>query len=189
MLLLAALSACGNGEPGPTAAPDSVVAAAPDITFATTHATVATAAPGVTAKGRAFFADGRSRLTVAPPRAETPFGVLEPVAVVDLMRGVVTVRPYGGAEVQGIGTKRYELIIDVGRALTSTPVARRAPLEALHPQVGDDGTVWADMFVDSAGRIRRALVPVDLRSDRPHGDSKRIPEMVSVDFFEFGDNP
>lgn len=184
---LSTLSACGNGEPGPTAAPDAVVAAAPDATFATGSASVATAAPGVTATGRARFADTRVDLAVAPPRAPTPFGVRQPIAVVDLLRGAVHVRPYGGAEVQGIGTKRYELIVDVGRAVRATPQRRRGPLETLSGQVGGDGELWADVFVDAQGRIRRALVPVDLASDRPFGRDKSIPAFVSVDFYEFGD--
>jgi len=185
---LALGGACGRGEPGPTAAPSVVVAGAPDATFAAASATVSSAAPGVTATGRASFATGVANLKVAPARAPTPFGVTDPIAVVDLLRGVVDVRPYGGSEVQGIGTKRYELDIDVARAVEETPVGRRAPLEAVRPRVGADGRLWAVVFVDAQGRIRRTLVPVKLDSERPAGGDKHIPEFVSVDFYEFGDN-
>lgn len=166
-----------------------VVEEAPDATFAAGSATVASAAPGVTATGRASFATGVAKLTVAPAQARTPFGITEPIAVVDLLRGVVQVRPYGGSEVQGVGTKRYEIDIDVSHAIERTPLQRRAPLVRVAPRVGSDGRVWAVVFVDSDGRIRRTLVPVKLESERPAGHSKRIPEFVSVDFYEFGESP
>ena len=53
--------------------------------------------------------------------------------------------------------------------------------------LGDDDELWADVFVDSQGRVRRMLLPgAHRRGIRPYGDDKRIPQLVSVDFFDFG---
>ena len=183
----ALLGACGNGQPGPTAHPATVVKAAPDLTLATRTAHVATAAPGVTATGRVVFASGRDVLTLAPPTvADPPFGVREPAAVLDMLRGVTRVRSYGGAEVQGIGTKRYEVDIDVAKAIAATPEQRRADLHLLDGKLGQDKALWADVFVDAQGRVRRVLLPVETAMIRPYGQDQREPALVSVDYSDFG---
>ena len=51
---------------------------------------------------------------------------------------------------------------------------------------GDVLEVWADVFIDSAGRVRRVLLPAHSDMIRPYGDSQVIPQLVSVDFFDFG---
>ena len=181
------MGACGNGQPGPTAHPAKVVRAAPDITLATHTAHVASAAPGVTATGRVAFASGRDALTVAPATvADPPFGVREPAAVLDMLRGVTTVRSYGGAEVQGIGTKRYEVNIDLAKAIAATPAQRRADLHLLDGKLGQDKELWADVFVDAQGRVRRVLLPVETSMIRPYGQDQREPALVSVDYSDFG---
>lgn len=191
VLLAAGTGACvGGGEPGPTAHPDKVVRAAPGITFALGAARVVGAAPGITATGSIVFATGADDLEVAGPlKTEAPFGVTEPVAVLDLLRGVVKVTSYGGAEVQGIGTKRYEVDIDLAKAIAATPEQRRADLHILDGKLGPDDELWADVFVDSQGRVRRVLLPVRTSMIRPYGDDDRIPQLVSVDYFDFGVSP
>ena len=181
-------AACdGKGDAGPTGKPDTVVRKAPDLTFATKNAHVVGAAPDVTATGRVNFVTGGDALTVrGRKRATPPFGVTEPAAVIDLLRGVVDVRGYGGAEVQGEGTKRYEVDIDLAKAIAATPEARRADLHHLDGLLGPDDELWADVFVDKAGRIRRILLPVHTASNRPYGDDQSIPQMVSVDYSNFG---
>jgi hypothetical protein len=180
-------AACGRGDAGPSAHPDHVIRDAPDITFATGRARVMGAAPGVTATGRVTFETGEDALTVSPPRTdESPFGVQEPAAAIDLLRGVTAVRSYGGAEVQGIGTKRYEVDIDLAKAIAATPEARRGDLHLLDGKLGNDKELWADVFVDSAGRVRRIVLPVHTSMVRPYGDDKRIPQLVSVDYSDFG---
>ena len=184
-----ATAACGgNGDAGPTGKPATVVADAPRVTFAAKNAHVVGAAPGVTATGRVDFTSGADELTVrGQKKARPPFGVTQPAATVDLLRGVVHVRSYGGAEVQGEGTKRYELDIDLAKAIRATPAgAARDELHLLDGKIGADRKVWADVFIDSAGRIRRILLPVHAESDRPYGASQIIPPMVSVDFSDFG---
>ncbi len=189
----AGCTAPGNGDAGPTGKPETVVAEAPDRTLAARTARVEAAAPGtyggprVTAAGSVTFATGADTLVLRPrPDRATPFGVAEPAAALDLLRGVVGVTPYGGAEVQGIGTKRYEVEIDLFKAITSTPPERRTDLHLLDGRLGSDKRIWGDVFVDSQGRVRRILLPVATDSDRPHGDSKRIPPLVSIDFSDFG---
>ncbi len=161
--------------------------AAPDKTEATGSAAVATTGPFVNADGAVVFGSGVDTLTLGGRRIATaPWGVREPVAALDLLRGARNVRSYGGAEVQGIGTKRYEADLNLAKALEATPVSRHADLELLRGKLGADGEVWADVFVDSAGRVRRLLLPVHPESERPYGDDKNIPQLVSVDFFDFG---
>jgi hypothetical protein len=120
-------------------------------------------------------------------RDAPPFGVTQPAAVVDLLRGVVHVRAYGGAEVQGEGTKRYEIDVDLAKAMAATPAgARRDVLQLLEGRLGPDDKIWGDVFIDGAGRIRRILLPVHTETDRPYGQSQIIPPMVSVDYSDFG---
>jgi hypothetical protein len=189
--LVGTTPACsGNGDAGPTGHPDAVVAAAPDVTTATNSAHVVGAAPNVTATGRVDFRTGVDSLKLSGlDKAKPPFGVTQPAAVIDLLRGVVDVRAYGGAEVQGEGTKRYEVDIDLEKAIAATPEARRADLHVLDGLVGDDEEVWADVFVDRNGRVRRVLLPVHTESNRPYGDDQSIPQMVSVDYSDFGSAP
>jgi hypothetical protein len=188
VLGFAALTACsGGGDAGPTGKPDVVVAHAPDVTIATKTARVVGAAPDVTATGSVDFATGRDTLKVSGrKRTSPPFGVTEPAAVIDLLRGVVHVRAYGGAEVQGQGTKRYEVDIDLFKAISATPVARRPDLHRLDGVLGPDRQLWADVFIDKAGRIRRVLLPVQTQTTRPYGQSQIIPPEVSVDYSDFG---
>ena len=163
------------------------MAAAPDVTVGTGTARVVGAAPNVTASGRVDFTTGADTLVPEGRAAEKPpFGVLHPAAVVDLLRGVVDVRAYGGAEVQGEGTKRYEVDIDLAKALAATPEERRADLRLLDGALGDDDLLWADVFIDGKGRVRRVLLPVRTEMDRPYGDDKRIPRLVSLDYSNFG---
>ena len=134
-----------------------------------------------------MFATGVARLDVQPPqKSAPPFGVTEPVAVLDLLRGVVHVRSYGGAEVQGIGTKRYEVDINLHKALAATPPVRRAQLQILQGRVGPDDQLWADVFVDSHGLVRRVLLPVHTDTIRPYGQDLTEPQLVSVDYSDFG---
>ena len=185
--MFAAAACAGGGDAGPTAKPDTVVAAAPDTTMAAHTARVVGAAPNVTATGRVDFLTGADRLRVRGLKPDDPpFGVEQPAAVIDLLRGVVHVRAYGGAEVQGEGTKRYEVDIDLAKAIRATPEARRADLRVLDGLVGPDDELWADVFVDRTGRVRRVLLPVHTESNRPYGDDQSIPQMVSVDYSDFG---
>ncbi len=186
-LALLATAACGRGEPGPTAPAAQVVDAAPDATLAAGDATVESTGPYVSASGTVDFATGSDDLEVAGrDQRSIPWGVVQPVATLDLLRGVVDVRSYGGAQVQGIGTKRYNADVDIAKAIAATPQARRHDLRLLLGEVGGDGQLWLDVFIATDGRVRRILLPVELASDRPAFDSKKFPQLVSVDFFYDG---
>lgn len=188
MFALGAGACSGGGSPGPTGQPETVVRQAPDRTAAARTARVEGAAPGVTATGLVTFATGVDDLVPSGlKRAAPPFGVTEPAAVLDLLRGVVAVESYGGAEVQGEGTKRYEVDIDLAKAIAATPVVRRGELQELAGRLGDDKELWADVFVDARGRVRRVLLPVRTAMERPYGDDKRIAQLVSVDYSNFGE--
>ena len=169
-------------------ASEPVVDNAADATMATGTARVTTTGPYVAGERNGRRSKRAPMISTISGRCKDnpPLGVTQPAAVLDLLRGVVNVRSYGGAEVQGIGTKRYEVDFDLRKAIAATPAARRADLQLLDGKLGDDGELWADVFVDSAGRVRRILLPVQHREDRPYGDDKRIPQLVSVDFFDFG---
>ncbi len=188
VLLAVVAGACNGGSAGPTGKPETVLRRAPDITLAGETARVVGAAPGVTATGVVTFATGVDNLVPEGlKRATPPFGVTEPAAVLDLLRGVVSVESYGGVEVQGEGAKRYEVDIDLDKAITATPVERRADLHKLEGRLGADGKLWADVFVDGLGRVRRVLLPVRTDMIRPYGDDKRIAQLVSVDYSDFGE--
>ncbi|MDP1794595.1 MAG: hypothetical protein Q8K63_10720, partial [Acidimicrobiales bacterium] len=162
-LALVLCAACGRGEPGPTAPAAQVVDAAPDATLAAREANVESSGPYVSATGTVDFATGADELTIAGRDTKSvPWGVVQPVATLDLLRGVVDVRSYGGAQVQGIGTKRYNADVDIEKAIEATPQARRDDLRLLLGEVGDDGQLWLDVFIASDGRVRRILLPVEL---------------------------
>lgn len=190
MLAFSALAgACAKGDAGPTAAPSEVIRATPDITLAEKTALVLGAAPGIEARGTVDFVSGADDLDVSNTGeydTTLPFGVAEPAAALDLLRGATTIEPYGGSEVQGIGTKRYQIDIDLQKAIAATPATRQRDLIGLKGKIGPNDTVWADVFVDTQGRVRRILFPVRIKEGRPYRDDKRIPKMVSVDYSDFG---
>lgn len=184
-----AAAACSGGDAGPTGLPTDVIHRTPDVTMAGKTATVIGAAPGFEATGTVDFVTGADDLKVKESgRYGDPisFGVVEPAAALDLIRGATNIEAYGGSEVQGIGTKRYQIDIDLEKAIAATPPARHADLIGLRGKIGPNDTIWADVFVDRQGRVRRILYPVRVKEGRPYRDDDRIPKMVSVDYSDFG---
>lgn len=180
----------GGGDAGPVGKPETVIARAPDVTLATKSAHVETAGPETTGTGRVDFAAGADTLKIAGRNTTNPpFGITAPMAVIDLLRGVTKVRAYGGAEVQGDGTKRYEVDIDLSKAITATPAGpRRDALHVLDGRLGPGNKLWADVFVDKQLRIRRVLIPFNTAMARPYGQSQVEPQEVSIDYSDFGGN-
>lgn len=170
--LAAVLVACGGDRSGgPRGEPSAVVGAAPDKTVAAARASVSGAGPGVVAEGTVDFVAGTSKVRVEGPKAAGAGPELrDPVRVVDLVRGAVEVDPYGGAEVRGASTIRYELEVDPGRA-----------------QVEGFGSepFFADVWIDSDGRIRRVLLPTDKSKPRPAGHDPERLDLITVDFYGF----
>ena len=158
------VAACGGDRSGgPKGAPSAVVRDAPDKTVATRRARVHAAGPGVTSDGTVDFANRRSDVRVQGPQAATAGPELrDPVVVVDLVRSVAEIEPYGGAEVRGVSTIKYELEVDY-----------------------QGERFFADVWIDGDGRIRRVLVPTDKAKDRPKRDDPDRLDLITVDFFGF----
>ena len=184
-LLLVLLAGCGAGTEGPRGRPEAVVGAAPDRTFEQATVRVEAAAPDASSAGTVRLGDAEARLRpVGPSPAGTYPELDQPLAVLDLVRGATDVVPYGGTAVRGASSFRYETMIHVDRALLRTPEPRRAALRALADRLGAPA-FYADVWVDGRGRIRRVQVPVDKTTQRPGARDRRIPRLVTVDFFDY----
>lgn len=175
--------ACGSDRTGgPRGEPAEVVDAAPDLTVATERARFEASAPGAVRSGEVAFAAS------GPAGDQPPTGKFveldDPRSMVDLVRGALAVESYGGALVRGASTFRYEAVINVERAVAETPAARRAAMEAFAQRIGAPA-FYADIWVDGQGRLRRVQLPLEKTTERPEARSKRIPEFVTVDFFDF----
>lgn len=182
-----ALAGCGGEEAAlPDGTPVEVVGRAPDVTLATGRAEVVVSAPTLTASGEIDFATGESDFVFEPdrPSAEARLELRDPRAVVDLVRGATEVVSYGGSEVRGASTLRYEVQLDPARAAARTPAERRDVIEDIAARRGQ-GTIFADVFVDRFNRLRRVTIPVDYRDTRPMGRERRIVPQITVDFTAF----
>ena len=175
-------SACGSEDgAGPKGQPDIVVSRAPNATLEAGRAKVATFAPALQGGGVIDFRSGKAQLQVKGPGAANPF-VSDPMLAIDVVRGAARIETFGGVGVQGVGTMMYEVDVDPAQALAATPAARRDRLAKVLP----GKPFYADVFIDTQGRIRRVLLPVDLTVPRQYGDSKITNEEMTVDFFDFG---
>ena len=173
--------ACGSeDDSGPRGTPSAVVGQAPRRTEAAGSAKVASFAPGLRGTGTIDLRTGTARVTSEGPGAANPF-VSDPALAIDVVRGAVRIEQFGGVGVQGVGTMMYELDVDPAKAEAAAPAARRARLAAVLPAT----QFYANVFIDTQGRIRRVLLPVDLTVPRQYGDSKITNEEMTVDFFAF----
>jgi hypothetical protein len=182
VLLLALVgSACGSEDgAGPRGSARTVVGRAPELTEAAGRATVAGFAPGLQGSGTIDLRTGAAKVTQKGPGAANPF-VSDPALAIDVVRGAVRIDTFGGVGVQGVGTMMYELDVDPAKALGATPPSRRDRLAKVLPAK----PFYADVFIDTQGRIRRVLLPVDLTVPRQYGDSKITNEEMTVDFYGF----
>jgi hypothetical protein len=164
LALVALTAACGGDRSGgPRGEPSAVVRAAPDRTLEAGRASVYGAGPGVVSEGTVDFGARQSDVQVKGPNAASAGVELrDPVVVVDMVRGFTDVEPYGGGEVRGASTIKYELGVEYeGRRF------------------------FADVWVDSVGRIRRVLVPTDKSKPRPTRDDPDRLDLITVDFYGF----
>jgi len=184
--LVAVAPACGSdGATARRGEPEAVVRRAPDLTIAADVARVEGAAPGARSRGEVELADPARRLPLTGRRADQAYPELAyPAAVVDLVRGAVAVESYGGVAVRGVSTFRYEMVVNVERAVRSTPPERRPQLEALAGMLGAPA-FYADVWVDEDGRLRRVQVPVEKTTKRPESRDRRTPDLITIDFFDF----
>ena len=167
--MIALLAACGGDRSGgPRGTPQAVVRAAPDRTVAVGRARVHAAGPGVVSTGTVDFAAHRSQVTVAGPGSEKATAELrDPVVAIDIVRSASKIEPYGGTEVRGVATMKYELQV--------TPAGARP--------------FFADVWIDSERRIRRVLVPTDKTKPRPERDDPDRLDLITIDFYGFGKEP
>jgi len=192
LLAVGVLAGCGEQRPArQRGAPVDVVRAAPDLTFAgDVSVMVDAAAPDANSAGRlpiGTAASGASAPTLELTGRGAPKGYPElahPLAMVDLLRGAVAVVSYGGVAVRGVSTFRYETVVNVERALRTTPPDRRAEVEAVAGMLGADA-FYADVWVDLQGRVRRVQVPVTKTTVRPATRDRRIPKLITVDLFDY----
>jgi hypothetical protein len=157
-----------------------VVRRAPGLTRASGVAKVTGHSTGVQSHGTLDLRSGLARMTTTGHGTAGPF-LTDPALALDLVPGATRVVSYGGVEVQGIGTIKYELDVDPAKVLAAAPAGRRSRLEAVLPTK----PIYADVFIDTKGRIRRILLPTDLSVPRQYGDSKITNEEMTVDFFGF----
>ena len=175
------LAGCGSEDgAGPRGEPAAVLERAPAVTLAEGRARVLGAGPGMESNGSVDLRTGRAQVTVEGAGDPSPF-LTDPTLALDLVRGVVAIDPFGGLQARGVGTIMYEVDVDPAKALAATPPDRRARLAAVLPST----RFYADVFVDTQGRIRRVQLPVDLTTPRQYGDSKITNEEMTVDFYDF----
>lgn len=175
------LAGCGSEDgAGPTGEPAVVLDRAPGITLAEGRARVLAAGPGMESTGSLDLRTGTAKVTVKGAGEASPF-LTDPALALDVVRGVVDIDPFGGLQARGVGTIMYEVDVDPAKALAATPASRRERLAAVLPST----RFYADVFVDSQGRIRRVQLPVDLTTPRQYGDSKITNEEMTVDFYDF----
>lgn len=177
--------ACGGGT-GSRAEPETVVRMAPDRTLAEHTARVEAAAPDAASAGRLRLSDPASVLPLTGSGAARGYPELSrPLALLDAVRGAVEVVSYGGTAVRGASTFRYETVLDLEQAVKSTPEPRRTALREMADRLGSSA-FYADVWVDDQGRIRRIQVPLRKTAERPGSRERRTPELITVDFFDFG---
>jgi hypothetical protein len=108
-----------------------------------------------------------------------------PLLAVDLMRGVVSIDPYGGAEVRGASTIRYTVMIDPARAVAEAPPERADALRRSMAGSGA-GQIKAEIYIDSLGRIRRIQLPAELKAGPPATRDDGEVLGATIDYDSFG---
>jgi hypothetical protein len=175
---LVLLAACGGDRTGgPTGDPTAVVQASPDRTVAAGRAHVVVATRAAVGTGTIDFATGKASLKVKPA-AQTLAEFSDPAVAIEVVRAAVSIVPYGGAEVRGASTIKYELDI----APSPDLLARLG-----RPLKGD--TFYADVSIDAQRRIRQVAYPLDLNEKRPSDTHKILAKLVTVDFYDFPTTP
>ncbi|MDP8976325.1 MAG: hypothetical protein M3N28_08205 [Actinomycetota bacterium] len=183
--LVALLGACSGGAAGSRGAPEAVIRAAPERTLAAASARVEAAAPDASSVGVVRFPGPGAELQPSGPGASKGYPELrDPLAVVDLVRGALEVVSYGGTAVREASTFRYETVIDVEAAVRATPEGRKAAVQAMADRLGVRA-FYADVWVDTEGRIRRVQMPVEKTVKRPGNRDRTRPPLITVDFFAF----
>lgn len=206
------LASCGGDRSGgPKGEPAAVVGSAPDKTLDARTARVTIDGETVTATGvvdlaattaklqfrpgpALIVASGSTFVMTAQDRWRMIAGVNQlpasleganPLLAIDLLRGVVSIDPYGGAEVRGASTIRYTVKIDPAQAIAEAPADRADSLRQSLAGTGA-GQIKAEVYIDTAGRIRRVQLPAQLKSGPPVTRVDGEMRGSTIDYDDFG---
>jgi len=176
VVLVTGLAGCGKDRTGgPRGTADAVVGGAADATFRAGRADVEAATSVLTSSGWVDLAHRRTHVSVAGrAAASAPVLLRDPLLAVELLRGATNIEEYGGVEMRGASTIRYSFDVDPRRAsIAPLVVGLQRP------------TFYADVWIDTEGRVRQVLIPVDINETRPVRRSSRVPQVVTVQFFNY----
>jgi hypothetical protein len=172
--LLTLLAGCGGDRTGgPQGDAASVVGKAPDTTLAARRAKAFVATSSATATGTVDLVTHTATMQVAPAGASQA-EFLDPAVAIDVVRNAVKIDVFGGAEVRGASTIRYELDV--------------APTPDLLQRLGrtlKGDTFYADVFIDAQFRIRRVIIPINLDERRPSDTHQILAKRVTIDLYDF----
>ncbi|MBV8961264.1 MAG: hypothetical protein JOZ37_05370 [Actinobacteria bacterium] len=175
-LVMTGLTGCGKDRTGgPRGTPDAVVTGATDATFRAGRADVQAATADTTSSGWVDLARRQAHVTLAGrDPGGAPVLLRDPLLAVELLRGATQIEEYGGAEVRGASTIRYQFEVDPKRASVGPLVVGLTR-----------ATFYADAWIDSAGRVRQVVVPLNISETRPVRRSSRVPAAITVQFFDY----
>lgn len=214
LLVFPLATACGGDRSGgPKGTPQEIVTASPDRTVAAGRVHVVIAGAKASATGTVDLGRGVAELDVTPDRRVVLSGptafvapkgtdgpwkqqdalevfpptleAADPFVAIDLIRGVTKIVPWGGAEVRGASAFRYQVEIDPRKAAGAAPAERVALLNRVAEEAGS-GVIKGDVFIDSAGRIRRVQLPAELHTGTPPTRVDGEVIAVTIDFSDFG---
>lgn len=175
-LVVTGLAGCGKDRTGgPRGTPDAVVGGAAAATFRAGRADVEAATSVTTSTGWVDLTHRQAHVSVAGrDAAAAPVLLRDPLLAIELLRGATQIEEYGGVEMRGASTIRYQFEVDPGRASLGDLVAGlRRP------------TFYGDVWIDAQGRVRQVLIPLDINETRPVRNSSRVPQVVTVQLFNY----
>ena len=148
MAVVLLTASCGDGEPRvPTGEPLSVVRAAADRTIAAGPLTVVVESPRQHVEASIDLAGDEGPVEIRARALEA----------LELARSASEATPYGGQQVRGASTMRYEIETEEGAE--------------------------ADIWIDVEGRARRVqLVDGPLTATPPPTQPNGLPALVTIDF-------
>jgi len=130
------------------------------------------------------------RLDLATLGEANPFAAMaeqfrdaDPSKNVEFLEGVKDVTTVGTEDVRGVSTTHYKVTIDMKQALDDVPESLRATVTEALSQMGGDGILPGEVWLDGDGLPRRFVYDMSL----PLGDGG-APAVLhfSMEMFDFG---
>ncbi len=113
-------------------------------------------------------------------------GESDPTQVVELLRGATErVEEVGTETVRGARTSRYEIVLDLRRAVEQASDSARASVETLISRARSM-RVPADVWIDDEGRMRKLTYAVALASSGASSGDGDSSMTVTMELYEFG---